>query len=307
MKVLVTGGAGFIGRHTVRALLREGSRVTVVDDFTSSKRDHMLEFSAHPGFDLIEADASDDKQLAHAFASACPDAVVHLAGLVSVPKSFEEPEESRRLNVDAAEQAADIAARYDCARFVFASSAAVYGDLADMPLREDAVLPHALSPYGQHKAEAEQKLMARFDEVMSCISMRYFNVYGKGQPVDSPYSGVITRFVDCARRRAPLLVFGDGEQTRDFVHVEDVALVNAKAAFGVLVPGIYNVCNGTGTSLNELISLLRARYPETVVQHQPSRQGEIRHSLGRSEKLASALGEWSPISFAAGIAGLLDD
>lgn len=306
MKVLVTGGAGFIGRHTIRRLLKDGAQVLVLDDFSSSMRAVLDEFASCAGFDAVEEDVCDESRTRRTFEHWRPEATVHLAGLVSVARSIAEPEESHRMNVRGTMAVARAAEAAGCRRFVFASSAAVYADAEQLPLREDAILRPALSPYGAHKAEAERLLRELDGASLRVVILRYFNVYGAGQPVDSPYSGVITRFLDRLTHGLPLQVNGDGEQSRDFVHVDDVALVNVAAATGRLGPGTYNVCTGTAVTINALVSLLRYRAPDAEVRHAPPQPGEIRHSLGDARKLATALGEWRPTTFSSGIARLLD-
>lgn len=304
MKVLVTGGAGFIGRHTVRRLLGEGAQVLVLDDFSSSVRKVLDEFAGHAGFEAITGDICDESQVRHAFMRWRPEAVVHLAGLVSVARSIAHPEESRRLNVGGTRTIAGAAEAAGCRRFVFASSAAVYADAQRLPLCEDDILRAALSPYGAHKAEAERWLLTAPACGMQRIAMRYFNVYGEGQPMDSPYSGVITRFLARVREGRGLQVYGDGSQSRDFVDIRDVAAVNAQAVAGKLVQGVYNVCSGTATTISMLVQLLRERLPGLEVDYLPQRPGEIQHSLGSNQRLAAAL-DWKPIPFHEGLDALL--
>ena len=304
MKVLVTGGAGFIGRHTVRRLLADGAEVVVLDDFSASLRGCMAEFSKG-GFRLVMGDASDEYLLREIMTREKPDAVVHLAGLVSVTRSLEQPEESWRLNVDATRIVAAAAEEAECRRFVFASSAAVYADSQVFPLREDAALRAALSPYGAHKAEAEQWLLTTAKPSMERIALRYFNVYGEGQSAESPYSGVITRFLDCAARNRPLQVFGGGKQSRDFIHIRDLVEVNVRAASGRLAPGLYNVCTGVGTSIIDLVTHLQSRLPNIQVDHLPARSGEIDHSLGSADRLRAAVDGWAPIPLVVGLGELL--
>jgi UDP-glucose 4-epimerase len=306
LKVLVTGGAGFIGRHTVRRLLDDGAQVLVLDDFSSSAADALDEFAGRDGFESMAADICDKPQVQGVFAHWRPEATVHLAGLVSVARSIAQPEESHRLNVEGTRAVAEAAQAADCRRFVFASSAAVYADAERLPLHEDDVLRPALSPYGAHKAETERLLRQLDGAPMAIVILRYFNVYGAGQPTDSPYSGVITRFLDRLARGLPLQVNGDGEQSRDFIHVADVARVNAAAAAGRLGSDTYNVCTGVPATVNDLVAHLRKRVPDAEIRHAPPQPGEIRHSLGDAGKLAAALGEWRPTAFSPGIAQLLD-
>jgi UDP-glucose 4-epimerase len=277
----------------------------VLDNFSASLPVGMDEFAGNPRFDVVEGDVCDPRQVRRVMTDLRPEGVVHLAGLVSVMRSLEEPGESWRQNVQATGLVARLAESAGCRRFVFASSAAVYADAADLPLREDGVFPPALSPYGAHKAEAERLLLATQGPGMQRILLRYFNVYGVGQSADSPYSGVITRFLDRIRLGLPLQVFGDGDQSRDFIHVGDVARANMHAAMEEMPSGIYNVCSGTGISINTLVALLRERLPGLAVNAMPARDGEIQHSLGCSRKLASILGGWAPVAFLDGLADLL--
>ena len=301
----MTGGAGFIGRHTVRHLLGDGAEVLVVDDFSASAREGLDAFAGAARFDAVAGDICDERHMPALFAAWRPAAVVHLAGLVSVARSIADPEESWRLNVQGTRNIARAAASAGARRFVFASSAAVYGDADALPLREDTVLPPALSPYGDHKAACERLLRALPPSSMDVVLLRYFNVYGPGQPAHSPYSGVITRFLDRAARGLPLEIHGDGGQSRDFVSVDDVARVNVVAAGG-LPAGTYNVCSGIGTTIGQLAGHLSDLVPGTRVECRPAKPGEIRHSLGNHDALAAAMPDgWHPVALADGLRRLV--
>jgi UDP-glucose 4-epimerase len=211
-----------------------------------------------------------------------PDVVIHLAGLVSVQDSRADPALNVRLNVGGTQAVIDAVISASVPRVVFASSAAVYGDSDSFPLREDAP-KQPLNPYGEAKLVSEALLArAAMMHGFTAVSLRYFKVYGSRQALDSPYSGVVSRFLACCRRNEAPVIFGDGRQTRDFIHVSDVARANARAA---LLPGLpsgdYNVASGQETSLLDLVALLRAMQPSLPVpKFSAAQSGDIRRSVG---------------------------
>ncbi len=284
MHVLITGGAGFIGSHTAGCLLDEGHRVTVLDNLSSGKRENLPTSS---DLRLVVGDINDAEAVADAI-SGC-DRVLHLAAQVSVAASVEEPVPSCRDNILGFVNILDHARRNGISRMVYASSAAVYGQPAELPLNEASPTAPS-SPYGLEKLLNDQYARLATDLYSMCmLGMRYFNVYGPKQDPSSPYSGVISLFVDRLRRGEELNVHGDGGQTRDFVYVGDVARINAAALAGD-IEGVMNVGTGNSGTLMELIEVLGEIAGITPkVNHGPARQGDIRHSATSVERLRQTL------------------
>lgn len=296
MNVLVTGGAGFIGSHTVERLLQSGAAVRVLDNFSSGTRANL---PSHPRLHTVAGDIAD-----RAAVEAVLDGishVLHLAAQVSVAASVAAPLASAQTNVAGFLNVLDAARRRQVRRFVYASSSAVYGVPDRAATGEDApVAP--LSPYGLEKSinDLYGAMYARLYG-LSILGLRYFNVFGPRQDPSSPYSGVISVFVRCLRQRNSLTVYGDGGQTRDFVHVDDVANVNLRALEAPL-EGICNVATGRAVSLLELIGILG----ETTgvaphIQFAAERAGDIRHSRADNHLLRDAFGIHTFTSLAAGL------
>lgn len=305
--ILVTGAAGFIGSHTTDQLLRAGHRVTAVDDFRSGRRANLASALAAPLFTLHELDVATPGALAQLVARLRPDAIVHLAALVSVPESLRDPELNFRLNVQATHEVAEAARRGGVPRIVFASSAAVYGDNPDLPLRESAVT-RPVSPYGAAKLASESLLLghaAAFGFTVRC--QRYFNVFGPRQDPASPYSGAISIFERRYRAGQPVTVFGDGRQTRDFISVHDVARANVIAATRPdLASGTANICTGRATSLLDVLAVFAAAYPGSPhPTHGPVRAGDIVHSVGAPDAAATTLGFRAEVSVGVGLRELI--
>ncbi|MEM7393607.1 MAG: NAD-dependent epimerase/dehydratase family protein [Verrucomicrobiota bacterium] len=250
--VVVTGAAGFIGSHTVDRLLSEGHRVLGIDDLSTGSSANLSRALNHPNFELVIQDVVKPRFLETYCNRHQPDAIVHLAGLVSVARAEDDPELNFRLNVKATQVVAEAARRCDVKRLVFASSAAVYGDAPQPPLCESA-LAEPVGNYGNAKliSELMLKQYARSYGI-TAICNRYFNVFGPRQDPSSPYSGVISLFTDRYSRGLPVTVFGDGGQTRDFISVHDVAVANTIAATADHAEtGSYNICTGNSRSLSD--------------------------------------------------------
>jgi len=303
MKILITGAAGFIGSHTSDRLLAEGHEVLGIDNFrTGHRRNLAAALQQAPRFDLVEADVAEAGALDSLCARFRPEAIIHLAALVSVQESIADPALNHRLNVEATEHVASAAAKHGVRRVVFASSAAVYGDVCELPIDEDSP-KQPISPYGEAKLRSESILLdspavALDDCAVRC--QRYFNVFGPRQDPASPYSGVISVFQNCyAEGRAPT-IYGDGRQTRDFISVYDVARANALAATSTrsdLASGVANICTGRATSLLDIVRIFSAEYSDAPPPvFAPARGGDIVHSLGNPARARAELGfgaEWT--------------
>jgi UDP-glucose 4-epimerase len=300
---LITGGCGFIGSHLCHSLAAGGAKLRVLDDLSAGERTKVP-----TGTELVEGDLRDPDAVRAAMAGV--DACYHLAAVASVARCNEDWHHSHLANAAGTVAVFEAAARAGIA-VVYASSAAVYGDNPDLPLREDAPL-RPLSPYGADKAanELQARAGARVHGLAS-IGLRFFNVYGPGQRAGDPYSGVISAFRDRLARREPLVLHGDGGQSRDFVHVSDVvrALLAAMAALqsGRLDGArVYNVCSGRAVTVAALAEAMMAAAGVRVpVAHAPARAGDVRHSLGSPALAAGELGFTATVPIETGLQTLL--
>lgn len=302
--VLVTGGAGFIGRHVCRALKAEGWQVTALDDFSNSRNDAELETVCDA---VIVADIRNAQAMRAAVKNKA--AVVHLAALVSVPVSVAKPALNYDLNVNGFTVLLD--ALQDTGftgRLVYASSAAVYG-VQDKPLlKEDDALGASLkSPYAASKLVNE--IMAQTAAAvygLDAVGTRFFNVYGPGQSPSSPYSGVLTHLLAAAENGVPFTVFGDGSSTRDYVYVGDVASAVAGLLGVEKVPAVVNIGCGVPTELGVLPQALGQVFGrEVAVAHGPARAGDVPHVCADTTALRTALPQWSARKLATGLADWL--
>ena len=299
-KVLVTGGAGFIGSNIVRRLLREGvADVAILDDFSSGYRANV------EGLDIrvIEADVRDSRAVLDA-ASGC-DTVFHLAASVGNARSIAEPLQDADANVLGTLTVLEAARQKNVAKIVYSSSAGIFGELKTLPIREDHPLEPD-TPYGCTKLAGE-KLCLSYAKLysISAVCLRYFNVYGPMQRYDA-YGNVIPIFVHKLLRGEPLTVFGDGEQTRDFVNVADVAQANLRAARAREVSGAFNIGSGTRVTINELVRLIEgASGISPAVRHAPPREGDVRDSLADISAARSALEFQPTVDLATGLAEYL--
>lgn len=297
-RILVTGGAGFVGSHTVDLLLAEGRQVVVLDNLSSGKMENLD--LQHPNLEFIQGDVLE-YPLVEELVHDC-DAVLHLAAIVSVPLSIEHPIFSFQTNTQAALHVLEAVHRsLRPIRIVQASSAAVYGDAKQLPCRDDQALhAQALSPYALQKIHAEDyaKLYGRLHGIQS-LSLRYFNIYGERQAADSPYSGVISRFLHAYKNNQELTIFGDGLQTRDFIHVQDVARANwlaLKADYA----GVMNIATGEPKSLLQLVDYLNIN-GKARLKFLPGRKGDIKASYASIQKAQEHLGFKSAISLDQGM------
>lgn len=298
---VVTGAAGFVGSHLCRRLLDLGCRVIGVDNFFSGHRDNMQEFQDHPRFFFRERSVTERNLLSDLAADYGPPSVIfHLAAIVSVPYSVEHPQETHEVNYLATVRLLEEARNLGCSRFVFAGSAAEYGNDMRLPLKEAYAGGETswLSPYGEAKYRSS-KAVGACGYGPRGVALRCFNIYGPRQDPSSPYSGVISRFAELAVQGEPLTIFGDGRQTRDFVYVSDVVEAYCRAAgldpSAPKVPaGIYNVGSGTRTSVLELARLiLNLTERGESIRFYPERPGDIRHSVASIDAIQAAMA-WRP-------------
>lgn len=303
-KVVVTGGAGFIGSRLVRKLLGRGYSVIVLDNFHSGSLENLRDLLGEDKVDVVRGDVRDRHIVRKALKGA--DSVAHLAALIDVEASVRDPFVTHDVNVNGTLNVLHEAVRAGVKRFVFASSTAVYGDANPLPLREDYP-PRPISPYAASKAAAEGYCPA-FNKCygLETVVLRYFNVYGPGQR-NSAYSGVITRFLENALNDKPLIIYGDGKQTRDFIYVDDVVEATVLALKGDGVEGeAFNVCTGKPTSVNELVEIVRAIAGKDlrVVYNKP-RKGDVRNNYGDPSKAEKTFGFKAKTSLREGLEKML--
>ncbi len=300
IKYVVTGGAGFIGSAIVRALLREGaSKVTVIDNLRSGTEENLEEVRS--SVDLHRVDIRDYGALRGAMEGA--EVVFHEAAIPSVPLSIDDPVPSHEVNIDGTFQVMRAAASAQVRRLVYAASSSAYGDTVAQP-KVETMLPAPKSPYALQKLTGEYYASV----YTSCfgvdtVSLRYFNVYGPRQDPTSPYSGVLSLFIKCILARNAPTIFGDGEQSRDFTYVEDVAQLNLKAARAAGVSGrMYNGGNGGRITLNQAWSLLQKfEGVEIPPLHAPPRAGDVRDSQACTKAVVRDLGHDPKYSFEEGL------
>ncbi|MEO8401871.1 MAG: NAD-dependent epimerase/dehydratase family protein [Gammaproteobacteria bacterium] len=304
MRILVTGGAGFIGSHTVDLLLANGMQVVVFDNLLSGDLTHIN--LAHPQLKFVQQDVLDYSALLVEI-NRC-DAVLHLAAIPSVPKSIENPIESMRVNLQGFLQVVQaIRVLKRPIRLVYASSAAVYGAETPLPCSDERPLSSAvLSPYALEKANVERyaELYAGLFGVKS-LGLRYFNVYGPRQDPNSPYAGVISKFIECYRKEKPITIFGDGMQSRDFIYVADIAKANLLALQSSYC-GVLNIATGVPETLRNLVSYIELVGGKLAqVDYAAARIGDIAQSYAKIDKAAKELGFRDSTSLEQGIHSLL--
>jgi len=307
--ILVTGAAGFIGSHTVDQLLAAGHAVWGVDNFRTGQAENLTEAQRKETFVFQELDVAEEDDFLAFVREIRPEVIIHLAALVSVPESITNPALNDRLNFHATRIVAEAARRLQVPRIVFASSAAVYGNLGVCPILEDAP-KKPLSPYGLAKLASEKLLFDYADKYRLTVRcLRYFNVYGPRQNPYSPYSGVISKFLDRLKCGTGPVIYDDGEQTRDFISVHDVARANLIAALRLnLSSATVNICTGRASSINELWRLL-SQYRQFTTSHPsyaPSRPGDIRHSCGSPDAAKRELGFSAAMELSAGLFDLCE-
>lgn len=290
MKTLVTGGAGFIGSHIVERLVGDGHEVVVLDDFSTGHRSNLVE---HKALTIVEGDISNASIVNDCMQGI--DWVFHKAAVASVPKTVNDPVGSSLVNYGGTLNLLEAARNNNVKKFVFASSAALYGDEPTLP-KVESMCPVTLSPYAVDKLASEFACgMYTTLYGLDTVCLRYFNVYGSRQDPSSPYSGVISIFTDKLKNNKTPTIFGDGEQTRDFVFVKDVVEANMKA---VTVEGCagqyYNIATGDKITLNELLKVLCSIYNvDFNVNYGEVRMGDIKESYAVIEKATSLL-KWQP-------------
>jgi UDP-glucose 4-epimerase len=305
MRVLVTGGAGFIGSHMADRLLERGHEVTVLDNESTGFRSNVPERARY-----VKGDVAEPRDVARAFEGGL-DAVFHIAGQASTIRSFNDPTDDLRTNVGGTIGVLRACLEHRVGRFLYASSMTTYGHPKELPVREESPLS-PVSYYGISKMAAERYVHATaarndLDFEFHATSFRMFNVYGPRQSLTNPYQGVVAIFIANALRGEPIAIFGDGEQSRDFVYISDVveAWVSCLTDKGAN-DQVFNLGTGTRRSVHDLIDAVlaasgttRATYP---IRYDKERPGDQRHMQAETARLRGAIG-WSPrVDFREGMA-----
>jgi UDP-glucose 4-epimerase len=297
MRVLITGGAGFIGSTIAKDLAMNGADVIVLDNLSSGYR---VNINGHAGIQLIEEDIRNSAAVDAAVAGA--DAVFHLAASVGNKRSIDQPINDAEINVIGTLRVLEAARKAGVRKVVISSSAGIFGELKTLPICEDHPTEPD-SPYGASKLCAEKEGLAYAKLYgMEVVCLRYFNVYGPSQRFDA-YGNVIPIFAFQMLRGEPLTIFGDGEQTRDFVNVRDVVQANIRAAMTPGVTGAFNIGSGTRISINALVERLRtASGLNPIVRRGPPRAGDVRDSLAHISAARKAFGFEPTVSMEEGLA-----
>ena len=299
-KVLVTGGAGFIGSSLADELIRQGSHVRIVDNFVTGFRENLDEIEGP--FEFIEGDLNDPQILDKAVSGT--EVVFHQAALPSVPRSVEDPVETHRACVDATFSLLLKAKESGVRRVIYAASSSAYGDQPTLP-KVESMAPDPLSPYAAAKLSGEYYCRV-FNQVygLETISLRYFNVFGPRQNPSSEYSGVISKFIDSLMSGRRPVIYGNGEQSRDFTYIDNVVQANISAASTSLGLGqVMNVANGERVTLNELLDVLKGITNAGPVEadYRDARKGDVKHSQADNTRAVEWLGYNKKIGLEEGL------
>ena len=304
MKICVTGGAGFIGSALVKSFLEKNYTVMIFDNFSNSSEENISNL-LNKGATLVKGDVTNYDDLEKALSSS--DLVVHLAAQISVEESIKKPELTHSINAGGTENLLRACVANKVNNIIVASSAAVYGQPKELPLTESSPIS-PISPYGQSKVEME-KLLEEFSKNygLNGISLRFFNIYGKGQTDE--YAGVITKFMKNISENKPLIIFGDGSNTRDFISIVDVvdSLLSAIEKIEGKKGNYYNVATGNFISIKELAELMLSISDKNLdIKYEPPKKGDILHSQTSINLLQKELGFYPKIKLRDGLKKLLE-
>lgn len=297
-RVLVTGGAGFIGSHIVRRMLQEGLRVRVLDDFSSGKSENLRDVNGE--IELLEGCVADSAAARRAVEDV--DYVFHHAAIASVAHSVREPLHIHRINATGTLVMLQAAQAAGVSRFVYAASSSAYGDAATSPQIE-TLSPQPLSPYAVAKLSGEY-YCGLWHQVygLETIALRYFNVFGPRQDPDSEYAAAIPRFICALLEGREITIYGDGEQSRDFTYIDNIVEANWRAMISGRAGETYNIACGERVTLNEVAKALGEIIGVTPrVRYAAPRLGDIRHSQASIEKARSGLGYQPTTNFRVGL------
>lgn len=303
-RVLVTGGAGFIGSNLVRRLLREGAYVRVFDNFSTGKRSNIasiIKDSRTNRLEVFEGDLRDFALILEATLGI--DLVYHEAALPSVIRSVKAPNTTNDVNIAGTLNLLEACKVHKVNRVIYASSSSIYGDSEELPKRE-SMLPNPKSPYAVSKIAGEY-YMRVFHHLygIETVILRYFNVYGPSQDPTSEYSGVISKFITAFISGGQITIYGDGEQTRDFTYVDDVVEANILVANATVSGEVFNVAGGKRYSLNQMLAILKEIFKkedQKATYTQP-RPGDVKHSQADIQRVREALGYHAKVNFEEGL------
>ena len=313
-RILVTGGAGFIGSNLCEILLKQENEVICLDNFSTGRRENISSFIHNHRFTLIEGDIRNFADCQKAVAGV--DFVLHQAALGSVPRSIANPLVTNEVNINGFVNILHAAVQAKIKRVVYASSSSVYGDHPNLP-KEEHLIGNLLSPYAvtKYTNELYAQIFSKLYEI-ECIGLRYFNVYGKNQNPSGEYSAVIPRFIRQLMRHESPIIFGDGSQSRDFTYIADVVQANQLAALVDTQEGInqvYNIAFHGRTSLKELVKLLTElleSFDERIAHLSPTyateRKGDIKHSFASIDKAQRLLGYQPQYNIREGLKNTID-
>ena len=305
MKFFVTGGAGFIGRHLIKFLLKNSHQVTIYEDFSNSDENDIKDI-CKDGALLIIGSLTDYGLLEKKLKGF--DFVIHLAAKIDILESIDDPEITNKINVEGTINVLRACVKNNIKNIIAASSAAVYGNTKIIPVTEDSIL-NPVSPYGADKISMEFYLRAFSNTFnLNTISLRFFNVYGKGQ--SNAYAGVITKFLQNIKSKKPLEIFGDGNNTRDYVFIDDLihgilqAIKNIQGQKGT----VYNLASGTSTSVNDLaVLMLKISKKKLKIIHKLSRPGDLLFSEVLISKAQNELNYNPKFNLESGIIKLFEE
>ena len=301
MNILVTGGAGFIGKHLVKFLIENKNNVSILDNFSNSDKKWISKFKKYQ-IKIFEGDIRNDEDILKA--TKDQDVVIHLAAKISVEESIKNPSETFEINVKGTEKVLEICKKNNVKKIIVASSAAVYGEGNEKYKITEQTKLNAISPYGESKIEMEKEII-KFcsNNQINYVILRFFNIYGLNQSME--YAGVITKFLEKIEKSENLIIFGDGMQTRDFVAIEDI-INSIHNAMEYTENGIFNIASGEKITIKELAKLMILLSNKTLgIEYVKSKKGDIKYSEADIQLAKNYLNYFSKIELKDGIKKLM--
>ena len=301
MNILVTGGAGFIGKHLVKFLIENKNNVSILDNFSNSDKKWISKFKKYQ-IKIFEGDIRNDEDILKA--TKDQDVVIHLAAKISVEESIKNPSETFEINVKGTEKILEVCKKNNVKKIIVASSAAVYGEGNEKYKITEQTKLNAISPYGESKIEMEKEII-KFcsNNQINYVILRFFNIYGLNQSME--YAGVITKFLEKIKKSENLIIFGDGRQTRDFVAIEDI-INSIHNAMEYTENGTFNIASGEKITIKELAKLMILLSNKTLgIEYVKSKKGDIKYSEADIQLAKNYLNYFSKIELKDGIKKLM--